>query len=157
MLEWVKQLAIYAVLIGVVYAGAVYIPKMLSKVAVGEQYSEIDGIDMTSDFPLDPTVRVGQLKPGDGIAWNLPEQSGSEVGLGWFAGGPGDLVEIDHVGALLVNGTKLEKPGLIPAPACKLVIPEHHFFAVTHQHQLDSIKLGPLHVDTLRGRVKGPP
>jgi hypothetical protein len=158
MLEWIKQLVIYAVLLAVVITGVVFIPRMFSQVAVPGDYNEIAGIEMTTSFSLDPSVSVQRLDVGDGIAWRLPGSDGDEqVGLGWFAGGPGDVVEIDKIGALIVNGTKFTKIGVTAAPPCRLVIPEQSFFAVTTAHQLDSIRHGPLPLSTFRGRVKGLP
>lgn len=157
MIEWLKQLLIYGILIIGVIGAVVYIPKLFSKVAASEGYSDIPGIDQTSDFPLDPTVTIAQLSVGDGIAWRLPGADRDDVGLGWFAAGPGDVVEIDATGRLLVNGTAFEKPGLIHSPPARLIIPDLHYFAVTRGHQLDSIKHGPLSQATYRGRVRGLP
>lgn len=158
MLEWIKQLAIYAVLIVIVVFGAIYIPSFFSRVAVPSDYSELHSIELLTDFPLDPTIPISRLEVGDGIAWRLPGSSeGDDIGLGWFAGGPGDIVEIDRTGTIVVNGKKFDKPGLVTAPPCRVIIPEYHYFAVTNGHNLDSIKHGPLTVGTYRGRVRGLP
>lgn len=157
MLEWLKQLAVYALLIIGVIAAVVYIPKMFSKVAVSENYNDIAGIEQTTDFALDPSITIAQLSAGDGIAWRLPGAGRDDVGLGWFAAGPGDVVEIDRTGRLLVNGTAFPKSVLVHAPPARLVVPDLHYFAVTQNHQLDSIKHGPLSLATYRGRVRGLP
>jgi|GEM_PF-3001286 len=157
MLEWIKQLLIYALLIGGVIGAVIFVPKMFSKVAVSEGYNDIPGIEQTSDYGLDPSVTLAQLRVGDGIAWRLPSGASEDVGLGWFAGGPGDVVEINAEGKLLVNGTAFARPGLIPLPPSRLVVPAGYFFAVTALHQLDSIAHGPFAQAILRGRVRGLP
>jgi len=157
MLEWIKQLLVYALLIGGVIVAVIFVPKMFSKIAISEGYSDIPGIEQTSDFSLDPSVTLAQLRFGDGIAWRLPGGGGEDVGLGWFAGGPGDVVEVTAEGNLLVNDVAFARAGMIPLPPARLVVPNGHFFAITTYHRLDSIAHGPFAQAVLRGRVRGLP
>jgi hypothetical protein len=151
LLEWIKSLLVYGIMLACIIAMVTFIPKC-SKVGVPSEYSEINGIEQTRDYALDPTVTLSQLSAGDGICWRLAGAE-EQVCLGWFAGGPGDVVTVDGTGKLACNGKVLEKPGLIPIPACRIVVPEGHFFAVTNAHNLDSIKHGPLPQPVLRGKV----
>lgn len=160
-MELVKQLLTYAILVAIVAAGFIYIPKITSRVQVPPDYSEITvpEVEHYPSYSCTPLKSVAELTSGDAVAYRVPNNEGTYGnGFGWVAGKPGDEIRIAG-GQVLVNNRPFSSSGPLHSVADlgPLTVPENHVFVVTTLHTTDSIVRGPIPLSALRGRLEGFP
>jgi hypothetical protein len=152
MMDWLKQMTIYAIIVATLWVGIVYLPRY-RRVAVSSDYSnEILGIDMVKDYPLDETATLATLQHGDAICYRLARDGELAVRLGWIAGLPGDVIATNAEGKITING-KISTRTMPGPPYGPLLVPAGHFMVVTDGHGFDSLARGPLPAIALRGRI----
>ena len=160
-MEFVKQLAIYAILIITLWAAVVYLPRFRS-LTIPSGNGEISGAEELKSYPLDVTVTIPRLHHGDVVSYRLGDESDDVVHLAWVAGLPGDRIAVAG-GKLVVNDkpfAHLERPfsGAVGGalPSCgPLTVPADHLFLVNSEGRNDSLARGPLPSIALRGRLGG--
>jgi hypothetical protein len=161
-MELLKQLLTYAILVLIVGAGLVYIPKLTSRVQVPPDYVEIavPDVEHYPSYSFQPLDSVSALNRGDAVCYRIPNSDGGAYGngFGWVAGMPGDEVRI-AAGKVTVNGTPSSASGAVNGSPDMgpLVVPEGHVFVVSTMHMTDSVMRGPLPLSVLRGRLESFP
>jgi hypothetical protein len=160
-MELLKQLLTYAVLIGLLIAGSIWIPRLTSRVQVPPDYSEIvvPDIEHYPSYAYEKLLSVDGLKAGDTVCYQVPNSEGvASNGFAWVAAVPGDEVRLAK-GQLMVNGKAsttsgmaMDRPDIGP-----LIIPANHVYVVTTTHRTDSLVRGPMPLGNLRGRVENFP
>jgi len=161
-MEFLKQMAIYAILIAAIWAAVVYLPRFRTLV-VPAGNTEITGTEELKSYPLDITVTVPRLRLDDVVTYRLGDETSDIVRLAWVAGLPGDRIAIDPAGKLLVNDKPSARSPVLYSraigtamPACgPLTVPADHFFVINTEGTTDSLGHGPLPAIALRGRVGG--
>ncbi len=161
-MEFLKQMVIYAILITVLWAAIVYLPRFRS-LTVPAGNNEITGTEELKSYPLDITVTVQRLRQGDVVTYRLGDETDDIVHLAWVAGLPGDRIAVDAASKLVVNEkpfTKVERlyaqaTGTTLPPCGPITVPDDHLFLVNTEGKNDSIGRGPLPAIALRGRVGG--
>lgn len=161
-MEFIKQAAIYAILILALWAAIVYLPRFRSVTVPGGNMEVTGAVELES-YPLDVTVTLPRLNQGDVVSYRLGDEGEDVVHLAWVAGLPGDRVAVDPAGRLMVNDKPFAQVPRahsralgVTLPACgPLTVPADHLFLVNNDGQDDSIGRGPLPAIALRGRVGG--
>jgi hypothetical protein len=160
-MELLKQLLTYAVLVVILGAALVYIPKLTSRVQVPPDYSEVTVPDVEHypSYSYQVLDSVSALHQGEAVCYRVANAEGAANGngFGWVAGLPGDEVRLVG-GKLMVNGKPSSTSGSYDHPDLgPLLVPDGHVFVVTTLHSTDSLVRGPMPLSSLRGRLESFP
>ena len=161
-MDQLKQLVIYAILICLLWAAVVYLPRFRSITIPGGN-GEITGAEQLKSYSLDITVTVPRLRQGDVVSYRLGDESDDVVHLAWVAGLPGDRIAVDATGKLSVNDKPFTQVERLQArklgatfPSCgPMTVPADHLYLINNEGLNDSLGRGPLPAIALRGRVGG--
>jgi hypothetical protein len=154
VLDTIKSLAIYALLLALVLGCAWMVPRFFTTVAIPAGYVEIDGLQELSSKRIDKTAKIGDYGRGQGVCYRLGSDASEDARFAWVAGVPGDEIAMRD-GKLLVNGDVFKQAPADPllpngGPA---VVPAGHLFVVTNTHESDSFRNGPIPAAALHGRI----
>ncbi|MBA3685433.1 MAG: S26 family signal peptidase [Planctomycetes bacterium] len=155
MLDTIKSLAFYALLLALILGCAWMVPRFFTTVAIPAGYVEIDGLQELASKRIDKTAKIGNYARGQGVCYRLGSDSSAEARFAYVAALPGDQIAVRD-GKLVVNGTVFAR-----APADHLlstagptVVPAGHLFVVTNTHESDSFRQGPIPAAALYGRIE---
>jgi hypothetical protein len=150
MLALCRQIVIWCLLYAAAWAVIVYAPAW-RRIGPTLSFNDIDGLQpnqarrFPGAVPADPAALRGQA-----VAFRVSDDPDEAVLVGWVAGTPGQVLTVSQ-GALRADGALAEGWRVDPGEQGPTVVPRGHVFIVTHRHQVDSFRHGPIPLSRVIG------